>query len=252
VRLLVINPNTSAEHTTRILTVARAAAQKTTQIDGINAAFGARYIDTRTEAAIASYATLGALAKATGYNGAIIAAFLDPGLAEAREALPIPIVGILEAAALTACMLGGNFGIVAAGPRVLPAYAETVAKYGLAGRLAGMASTQDYGASVADNPAAVLDLVRCANALVTEKGAEAILLGGAPLAELRAEIQKAVPVPVLDGISCAVKQVETLVELDYPKPTAGSYQTPGRRSVINLPAHLEALFAGQAANPPVV
>jgi Asp/Glu/hydantoin racemase len=244
VQVVLVNSNTSEEHTRGIVAVAQAAARKGTQIDGVTGAYGARYIDTRAEAAIAAHATLEALADRPGYDGAIIAAFVDPGLHAAREALGYPVVGICEAAALTACMLGGRFGIVAAGPRVLPLFHETIERYGLASRLAGMASTEDYGASVAENPAAAPDLASCARRLVSEKGAEVILLGGAPLASLRAQIQQSVPAPVLDGVTCAVKQVEVLIELGCPKPTAGSYQSPGPRAIRNLPEHLERLFRG--------
>jgi len=242
VRLLLVNPNTSDAHTQSIAEEARAAAAPGVSLDAVSVSYGARYIDTRTEAAIAAHATLEALAERPGYDGAIIAAFVDPGLEAAREASHYPVVGVLEAAALTACMLGGRFGIVAAGPRVLPIFRERLEGYGLGARLAGLASTEDYGASVAENPHAVDDLARCARALVTQQGAEVILLGGAPLARLRSAIQSLVPVPVLDGVSCAVKQLQALVELGCAKPTEGSYRAPGARAVSNLAPALRRLF----------
>ena len=45
-------------------------------------------------------------------DAAIIAAFGDPGLFGARELFDIPVVGMAEAAMLTACMLGRRFAIV--------------------------------------------------------------------------------------------------------------------------------------------
>ena len=242
VRLLLVNPNTSDVHTRSIFEEARKAAAGGVQVDAVTASYGARYIDTRSEAAIAAHATFTAVAEHPEYDGAIIAAFVDPGLEATREAMRYPVVGILEAAALTACMLGGRFGVVAAGPRVLPIFEERIAAYGLSARLAGVASTADFGASVAEQPEAVSELARCARLLVSERRADVILLGGAPLACLREAIQKLVPVPVLDGVSCAVKQVQALIEIGCPKPTEGSYQAPGPRAVMNLPSPLKNLF----------
>jgi len=45
-------------------------------------------------------------------DGAILAAYGDPGLFGARELFDIPVVGVSEAAMLTACMVGQRFVIV--------------------------------------------------------------------------------------------------------------------------------------------
>ena len=61
----------------------------------------------------------------------------DTGLKALREMLGIPVVGMTEAALLTACMLGGPIGLVGFGKRVWPIYRELIEGYGLAARIAG-------------------------------------------------------------------------------------------------------------------
>ena len=61
-RLLVVNPNTAPEITEVIAAAARRAAAPGTEVVVVSAAFGPRYIATRSEHAIAAHATLTALA----------------------------------------------------------------------------------------------------------------------------------------------------------------------------------------------
>jgi len=112
-RLLIVNGNTTEAVTQTVMEVARAAAAPDTQISGVTASFGAAFITSRSEAAIAEHATLAALAEHyQDFDAALIAVSLDTGLRAARAALPIPVVGMTEAALYTACMLGGQFGLV--------------------------------------------------------------------------------------------------------------------------------------------
>lgn len=53
-----------------------------------------------------------AAGEAEGCHVALIACGNDPGLVPARDLLSIPVVGITEAALLTACQIGRRFGIV--------------------------------------------------------------------------------------------------------------------------------------------
>ena len=67
------------------------------------------------------------LAEAPPVDAAIIAAFGDPGLAAARELFDFPVVGMAEAAILTAVQLGGRFAIVTFTPAMTPWYLASVA-----------------------------------------------------------------------------------------------------------------------------
>ena len=137
-RLLLLNPNTSDFVTTTVLAQARLVARPDTDITAITGGFGARVITTRSEEAIAEHATLDALAHhAAGFDAVVLAVSYDTALWAAREMLDIPVVGITEAALLTACMLGTRTGVVMFGRRVLPLYQDLATRHGLATRITG-------------------------------------------------------------------------------------------------------------------
>ncbi|MGE4248880.1 MAG: aspartate/glutamate racemase family protein [Parvibaculaceae bacterium] len=60
--------------------------------------------------------------------------------------------------------------------------------------------------------------------LVRDSGAECIIVTGTTMAGVARSLQADSPVPLLDGISCAVLQAESLARLRVPKPRAGSLQ----------------------------
>ncbi len=59
-----------------------------------------------------------------------------------------------------------------------------------------------------------------------EDGAEAIVLGCAGMADLAFELQQIYQVPVIDGVSAAVKQAEALVAQRLTTSKRGSYAAP--------------------------
>ena len=59
-----------------------------------------------------------------------------------------------------------------------------------------------------------------------EDRAEAIVLGCAGMADLAAELQREFGVPVIDGVTAAVKQAEALVALGLSTTKRGAYASP--------------------------
>jgi allantoin racemase len=221
---------------------ARLAAAPGTDIVARTVGFGARIISTRSELAIAQHATLDALAEhAHGHDAVVIAASFDTALLAAREMLPIPVVGMTEAALLTACMLGTRIGMLVFGRRVLPLYQELVAGYGLSGRIAGWRALEndaiyrDNGADAAD-----AQIAQAVHDLAHAHGCEVVILAGAVMAGAPARIQPRVDVPLLEGVSCAVAQAETLVRLARPKAGSGSLATVVGRASTGLSPALQA------------
>ena len=80
---------------------------------------------------------------------ASVSAFGDPGLGGAKELLDIPVVGISEAAPLSAWHLGRRFSIVCLTPRLRTWYTECVAGHGLAARLAAVRARETGHGTVA-------------------------------------------------------------------------------------------------------
>jgi allantoin racemase len=243
-RILVVNSNTSDIVTGKVASAARAAASPGTEIIAVTGTFGARVIGTRSEHAIAEHSTIALVAKhAPGCDAVVIAVSYDTGLRGARELLAIPVVGMTEAGLLTACMLGGKIGVIVFGRRVLPIYQELVAGYGLAGRIAGwrvIESTAAYGRG--DHPELDREIAATATDLVERDFAETVLLTGAVMAGVPARIQAGVPVPVVDGLVCGVRQAEMLATLKPAKPRAGSYAPPAGRELVDVDPAIAARF----------
>lgn len=243
-RLLLLNPNITTAVTDTMLDEARRSASPDTEIIAATARFGVSYVENRIEAAIASHAVLEALAEhGEGCDAAIIAAFGDPGLWAAKELMEFPVVGISEAAFLTAYMLGHRYSIVCLTERLAVWYGECAREHGLGGRLGSVRALDKAPSDIAkakDETRAAL-LALCTRA-IAEDGAEVIVLGGGPIAGLAREIADRLPVPVVDGVSCAVRMAEGLVRLEPQKATRGSFARPAGKPARELsPALLDAI-----------
>ena len=79
---------------------------------------------------------------------------------------------------------------------------------------------------------------------IEEDEAEVIIFGGGPLAGLARESAADIPVPTLDGVSCAVRMAESLVVLNPRVPTRGSFARPGPKPAIGLSPELMRFFDG--------
>jgi len=243
-RILVLNANTTAFVTETAAAEGRRVASPGTEIVPVTADFGAAIVATRTEHAIAEHAAVELAARhAAGCDAVVIAVSYDTGLKALREMLPIPVVGMTEAALLAASMLGGRIGLVGFGARVWPIYRELIESYGLASRIAASRVLENTSAyKPGDYTALDAELVAAAQDLIDKDGAESIILLGAVMAGASRRIEACVPVPVLDGMRCAVPQAEALVRIGARKPTTGSYALPGERSASNLSDALTRYF----------
>lgn len=241
-KLLIVNGNTTAAITDRIAAAARAAAAPTTEIVAVSARFGARVVGTRAENAIAGHAVLEAAAENhLGCDAVLVAISTDSGVSAARELLPIPVIGITEAALLTACALGGRFGYLTFGQRAAALSRELVEFYGLSGRMAGLDALDAPAAAFAE-PDGFAGPMLDGIARLVELGADSVVLAGAAFAGQCQALQAQAAVPLLDGVQCGVAWLEALVRLGLPKSSGGSYATPPARTLSGVGAALTALF----------
>lgn len=235
-RILLINPNTSQSLTDLLSHAARRAAAPDTVLDTVTATRGVPYISTRSEALLAGVELLEILAeREKNHDAAIVAAFGDPGLGAARELFDIPIVGLAEAGMLTACMLGKRFAIVTFSTALGPWYRECLEWHGLQDRCAGifmLDQSFDDIATVQNDKADLL--VQLGKRAVTEGEADVIVLAGAPLAGLAAQVRDRLPVPVVDCAEAAIKQAEALAALRPAPPRAGTFRRPAAKPSIGL------------------
>lgn len=244
-KLLLINPNTSESVSALIHAEAVRSAGPDTQVEVLTAPFGVAYIETRFEAVIGAYAVAQLAAEHhAAFDAIVVAAFGDPGLAGLREVSPVPVTGLTEAALASAHLLGHRFSIIAISQRIQAWYRETVESYGLIDRLASIRALDrplsSIGGVQQDHAQALKALAERA---VHEDGAEVIVLAGAPLAGLARTIKGELPVPVVDGVSSAVRHAQTLVALEPCRARIGSFAPPPIKPNRGLPPALQALLA---------
>lgn len=212
-RLLLLNPNTTVAVTETMAEVARSVCAPGTEVIAMTAPHGPDYIRTPEQEAVAGQVVRQALVEHENeYDAAIIAAFLDPGLAASRAAVDRPVIGIAEAALLTARVIGERIAIVTAAENLVPLMREQFTAYGLMDRVVALRSCSDEllgkGGSSLDD--LLGDLAAQA---IEEDAADVIVLGGGPLAGLRARLHERLGVPVVDGVICAARLAETTVAL---------------------------------------
>lgn len=242
-RILVANANTTAAITELCAEAARAAAGPGTRIVPATPRFGPAVISTRTENAIAAHALLELLAEHAGHVEAVVLAVShDTALEAARQMMPCPVVGMTEAACLTACLVGGRFGLITFGG--VETYRELIARHGLSGRLSGLLGLPATPQSALADPEGTRALVLEGVEKLVAEGADAVVMGGAALAGTAALLQPQAGVPLLDGIACAVKMAEMLASLALPRARAGSLAAPQGRASVGLSPALARLLGG--------
>jgi Asp/Glu/hydantoin racemase len=244
-RLLAINPNTTDAVTAKLVDAGRAMAPPGLEIIGASGRFGARYISTRSAAAIAGHAALDAYAPHAGQvDGVLLACFGDPGLLALRELADRPVLGLAEAACREAAKGGRRFSIITGGVLWPPMLEELLASLGLAGSLASIRAVAPTGGEIAADPAAAHGvLANAALDAVRQDGAEAVILGGAGLVGIAAAIRDRIPVPVLCSVEAGFRAAFAMLEENAPRsPGAAALPPVG---TIGLAPALAALLEGK-------
>ena len=145
----------------------------------------------------------------------------------AREIARGPVLGIAEAAMHAASMVATGFSIVTTLARTVGIARHLVAAYGMSGHCRSIRATDlavlDLERPDSSASAAILEECRRA---VREDRADAIVLGCAGMADLAKRIGDELRVPVVDGVTAAVKLVEALVALGLRTSKAGDLAFP--------------------------
>jgi allantoin racemase len=238
-RILILNPNRSVEMTERMIAVGTRVCAAGTELVGATAARGFPYISSRAEAQIAGALVLEMIADRMGsIDAVVIAAYGDPGLKAARELFDLPIVGMAEAAMLTACMLGERFSLVTFSESLVPWYRESVELSGLTSRLASIRVPPEQARSVLNARTELRQpLLEEVARAVHDDAADVVILGGAPLAGLAGEFDQPAGV-LIDPIEAAIKQAEALVSVAPRGAFAGSLARPPAKQSAGLAENL--------------
>jgi allantoin racemase len=227
-RILVVNPNTTASMTATIAAAARGVAAPGTEIVPMTSSMGPVSIEGYYDEAFALPGLLKAIAQGQGdgAQAAVIACFDDTGLDAARAMASIPVIGICEAALVTAAFIAKRFTVVTTMDRSRVPIEELALRYGMAGRARIRAANIAVLALEDPNSGARDQLRSEIVRAIAEDNAEAVVLGCAGMADLARDLSQQFGLPVIDGVSAAVKQAEALVALGLSTSKRGSYAAP--------------------------
>ena len=241
-RILVVNPNTTAAMTEKIGKAARAVAASGTELIVVNPADGPVSIEGYYDEAFSVPGLLAEIAKADalGVSAHIIACFDDTGLEAARSVASAPVIGIGEAAFHLASMLGHRFSVVTTLSRSIAAIENNLLKYGLGSRCGkvracevAVLSLDDPASDAAARIGAEIELAK------QEDRAEAIVLGCAGMADLAARLSERHGLPVVDGVASAVKLAEAFGALGLKTSKIGAYAAPQPKAYRGMFASFE-------------
>ncbi len=214
-RLLLINPNTSAHITDRMAASARSALGSMDTLTTVTAVGSPRVVRSATDLVQAD-ANAMALAEQhlPRHDALLLGISLDGAAVRLRERYPdVPIVGMTEAALLTACLRAERIGLLTLGTSVLPLYRARVAQIGIGSRVVAYAAPEAasaFGTDAGGAATEILDVLATACDDMHRGGAQVIVLAGAVLCGYAGQLQSRCALPVLDGVVCAARQLHML------------------------------------------
>jgi len=239
-RIKIINPNTSSSMTERIGLYARRFAAPGTDTVAVSPDFGPPSIEGYYDEALAVPGLLAEIRRgeAEQFDGYVIACCGDPGLFAARELARGPVVGIAEAAMHFASVVAPGFSVVTTLARTCGMAWHLAEIYGMKRFCRNVRAVEIPVLDLSDAKVAPLLIEECRRALI-EDGAGAIVLGCAGMVDLCETISSEIGAPVVDGVTAAVKFVESLVALGLSTSKRGDYASP-------LPKKYLGLLAGMS------
>ena len=208
-RILLINPNTSRATTDRMIAIAQATAPSGVDVAGVTAQHGVKMIvDPAALAAAGEEVVAMGLAAGAAVAGIVVSAFGDPGMIELRSRLAIPVVGIAEAALQEAAHGGRRFGIATVTPALVAGIDAYVASLGLHPLYTGTRLTSGDPVPLTADPARLLEaLTQAVATCVQQDGAEAVVIGGGPLADAATALASRFATPIIAPVPAAIRRM---------------------------------------------
>lgn len=213
-RILFINPNSSAHMTAGIVAAARSAAPLAevlgwTNPDGPPAIQGPE----DGAAAVPGLLALLPAAQEARVDAIIIGCFDDTGLAEARAAAHCPVIGIGQAAFHAAAMLAGGFSALTTLPVSVPVIEGNIAAQGFGPVCREVRASGIPVLEVDEGAPETIAALRADLARMALEGDRAVVLGCAGMAAHLPALQQGLPVRLVDGVRAAAGFAQALARL---------------------------------------
>ena len=188
--------------------IAQAALPAGVAVEGLTVASGNRLIvePDGLATAVRAVAALGPQLRAAKPDGIIVSAFGDPGLDNLRGLLDIPVTGIAEAGMAEAAAGRRPFAVVTTTQALHAAIAATAARYGHGALFRGTVTTLGNPAVLMQDPQGLIEaLARACEEAIRRLDAQAIVIGGGPLAAAARALVGIVSVPLIQPVPAAAR-----------------------------------------------
>lgn len=207
-KIALLNPNTNKRTTDFMTGIANSIYPHQPSFEGHTMLLGPSIVT--DEPALASAAnqivTIGENLARHGVGGILISGFGDPGLAELRQLVGIPVTGIAEAGMRAAAADGRRFSIITTTPALHSSIERTAAHYGYGSELASIRITDGEPMQTMSDPNNMTQLLlEVARNCIQRDGAQALLIGGGPLAIAAKTIEQAIDVPIIEPVTEGAK-----------------------------------------------
>ncbi|NDR57737.1 aspartate/glutamate racemase family protein [Aliiruegeria sabulilitoris] len=205
-RVLIINPNSTASMTQSMVDAAR-VAEPDIDVLGWTSHDGPPAIQGPEDGAAAVPPLLD-LVGSVGpeIDCVIIGCFDDTGLDEARRIASCPVIGIGQAAFHMSALRGLRFSVVTTLSVSIPVIEQNIERYGMGGFLGRVHAselpvleTEDQSGSAAGR------IVETSRAALAQGNCDCIILGCGGMSHLAPGIQRELAQPVIDGVTAAAR-----------------------------------------------
>jgi len=201
--LIVINPNSSQTVTDGIKLALDPLRGFGTPIRCLTLSKGPPGIESQRQADLTIGPMLRLAATQKDAAGYVIACFGDPGLHALRDQTALPVVGIQEAAVMTALTLGQRFGVIAILPASIPRHMRAFGAMGVLDRLAGDRALGLGVAELADPSKSLKAMIASGKRLRDDDGANVLIMGCAGMAHYRSILEAETGLPVVEPCQAA-------------------------------------------------
>ena len=223
-KILIVNPNTTASMTKKIEIAAKAAARPDTQIVATNSQNGPESIQGFLDVATCVPGLLEEVKRHTDVDAIVIACFDDTGLDAVRTLVSVPVLGIGEAAYHAASMIASKFSVITTLSRSVPGLENNLMQYGLAQKCVRVRATNIPVLKIEEGDPETLSKIRSEiREAIEHDNAEAIVLGCAGMTDLMSDLSEEFGLPVIDGISAGITFAEALVNNGLKTSKIGAY-----------------------------
>jgi len=202
--LYVINPNSSERVTAGIDAAMEPLRGFGIPIRCLTLAEGPPGIESQVQADLTIAPMLRLAASVAGdAAGYVVACFGDPGLHALRDRTRLPVLGIQEAAVMTALTLGQRFGVIAILPASIPRHMRAFGAMGVRDRLAGDRALGLTVAELAEPGRTLPAMIATGRRLRDEDGADVLIMGCAGMAAYRDALERETGLPVVEPCQAA-------------------------------------------------